>query len=232
MLNFEKRAREKIQHLFRKSIRLVTHYLPDRQAAQAQRMWESQWATLDFPLHWRTQEIPEVLQEARDQQWFAPMSSLLDIGCGSGECANWLAQQGFSVLGIDFAPSAIRRAQATYPEHEGLHFRVLDICRNAPTQTFNALFDRGCFHRIPSSQRLQYVQQVARAANPNAHFLLVHRIWGTRDKSLPLDELANRSQPIVSQIQRDFTRLFEIIRTQPIAYPDRKPDVAVWMVRR
>ena len=232
MLKVEKRALKKIQHLFRQSMRLVMPYLPDRQAAHARKMWESQWATLDFPSHWRTQAIPEILQEALDQQWFSPRSNLLDIGCGSGECANWLAQQGCSVLGIDFAPSAIRRAQATYPEHEGLHFRVLDICQNAPTQTFNALFDRGCFHIIPSSQRAQYVQQVARAANPNAHFLLVHRIWGTREKSLPLDELAKRSQPIVSQIQRDFARLFEIIRTNPIAYPDRKPDIAVWMVRR
>jgi 2-polyprenyl-3-methyl-5-hydroxy-6-metoxy-1,4-benzoquinol methylase len=232
MLNVEKHALKKIQHLFRKSSQLVTPYLPNRQAIHARKRWESQWATLDFPPHWRTQEIPEILQEALDQQWFTPGSNLLDIGCGSGECANWLAQQGFSVLGIDFAPSAIRRAQATYPEHEGLHFRVLDICQNVPTQTFNTLFDRGCFHIIPSSQRPQYVQQVARAAKPNAHFLLLHRIWGTREKSLPLDELANRSQPIVSQIQRDFTRLFEIICTQPISYPDRKPDVAVWMVRR
>lgn len=232
MLNIEKRARKKLQHLFHKSIRLVTQYLPDRQAAHARKKWESHWATLDFPPHWRTQEIPGILQEALDQQWFAPRSSLLDIGCGSGECANWLAQQGFSVLGIDFAPSAIRRAQATYFEHEGLHFRVLDICRNAPTQTFNALLDRGCFHIIPSSQRSQYVQQVAKAANPDAHFLLLHRIWGTREISLPLDELPERSQPIVGQIQRAFSRQFEIIRTKPISYPDRKPDVAVWMVRR
>lgn len=232
MLNVEKRALKKIQHLLRKSIRLVTWYLPDRQAANSRKMWESRWAAPDFAPHWRIQEIPQILQEALHQQWFAPASSLLDIGCGNGECANWLAQQGFSVLGIDFAPSAIQRAQATYPEHEGLHFRVLDICQTAPTQTFNALFDRGCFHIIPSAQRAQYIQQVARAANPNAHFLLVHRIWGTREKALPLDELVNRSQPIVSQIQRDFTPLFEIIRTKPIAYPDRKPDVAVWMVRR
>lgn len=36
----------------------------------------------------------------------------IDLGCGEGGDAIWLAQQGWTVTGIDFAPSAITRARA------------------------------------------------------------------------------------------------------------------------
>ncbi|RIR86329.1 class I SAM-dependent methyltransferase [Mycobacteroides abscessus] len=36
---------------------------------------------------------------------------VLDIGCGLGDNAIYLAQQGFNVTGLDFAPSAIEQAK-------------------------------------------------------------------------------------------------------------------------
>ena len=38
--------------------------------------------------------------------------SVIDLGCGTGKSAVWLAERGFDVLGIDLAPTAIRQAQA------------------------------------------------------------------------------------------------------------------------
>ena len=36
---------------------------------------------------------------------------VLDIGCGSGENAIWLAQQGFDVVACDLSPTAVQRAK-------------------------------------------------------------------------------------------------------------------------
>jgi 2-polyprenyl-3-methyl-5-hydroxy-6-metoxy-1,4-benzoquinol methylase len=36
----------------------------------------------------------------------------LEVGCGTGTNALWLAEQGFAVLGVDVAPLAIERARA------------------------------------------------------------------------------------------------------------------------
>jgi SAM-dependent methyltransferase len=36
---------------------------------------------------------------------------LLDPGCGNGKSAVWLARQGFTVVGIDLAPSAVEQAR-------------------------------------------------------------------------------------------------------------------------
>lgn len=47
--------------------------------------------------------------------WFAgrerPGGRVVDIGCGTGRDALWLAEQGFDVLGLDYAPGAVRRAR-------------------------------------------------------------------------------------------------------------------------
>ena len=35
----------------------------------------------------------------------------IDLGCGTGTHSIYLAQQGFSVIGVDISPTAIRQAQ-------------------------------------------------------------------------------------------------------------------------
>jgi 2-polyprenyl-3-methyl-5-hydroxy-6-metoxy-1,4-benzoquinol methylase len=39
----------------------------------------------------------------------------LDVGCGTGTNAIWLAQHGYGVLGVDIAPLAIDQARAKLP---------------------------------------------------------------------------------------------------------------------
>lgn len=230
-----------IKPLLRRLKRLATRFIADRRQPNGQSKWENQWATPNFAPHWRLQTIPPELQETVDQQWFPPQSTLLDIGCGSGECANWLAQQGFQVLGIDFAPSAIARARRAYPENGHLQFQVLDICRSAPTGTFDVLFDRGCLHGVPHHLRGHYVQQVATVAAPGTRFLLLHKLIGdTKPSALSPTEETKCSQETFAQIQNEFQSQFEIMRMQRINFPCRSethpsynmPGLAIWMVRR
>ena len=37
--------------------------------------------------------------------------SVLDVGCGAGDNAIWLAQKGFVATGCDISPTAIREAR-------------------------------------------------------------------------------------------------------------------------
>lgn len=222
-----------VRRLLCQSIKFISQHVAQKRPRDRQADWESKWARTDFWPAWLVEDVPNELKEAVDQQWFSPAGSLLDIGCGNGQWANWLAQQGFVVVGIDFAPSAMRRARAAYPENERLQFRTMDICRATPDHAFMALFDRGCFHLIPEQQRPLYIQNVAQAAAPNAHFLLLHRSWGSRHISESPDELEKRNQYIIDQIEQDFQPMFEIVRTKPIVYrPPDTPGIAVWMVRR
>jgi 2-polyprenyl-3-methyl-5-hydroxy-6-metoxy-1,4-benzoquinol methylase len=42
---------------------------------------------------------------------YPPTNPILDIGCGSGDLAIYLAQLGYQVVGIDFVESAIAAAK-------------------------------------------------------------------------------------------------------------------------
>lgn len=65
--------------------------------------WEENWSAAGYAPEWRMRAIPLEIREAAGTSWFPPGASVLDIGCGSGEIAAWLAQQGYRVLGVDFA---------------------------------------------------------------------------------------------------------------------------------
>jgi 2-polyprenyl-3-methyl-5-hydroxy-6-metoxy-1,4-benzoquinol methylase len=56
------------------------------------------------------------------------VESVLDVGCGTGENALYLAAQGHEVLGIDFAPMAIQKAQEKAAQrHLTTPFLVLNV---------------------------------------------------------------------------------------------------------
>lgn len=41
-----------------------------------------------------------------------PAGSALDLGCGTGDTSIYLAQHGWKVTGVDFAPRALAKARA------------------------------------------------------------------------------------------------------------------------
>ncbi|MEU6275741.1 methyltransferase, FxLD system [Streptomyces populi] len=51
----------------------------------------------------------------------------LDVGCGTGEMAEYLASLGYSVDGVDFAEGALERARAEHAGVEGLRWLCLDV---------------------------------------------------------------------------------------------------------
>jgi len=97
----------------------------------------------------------------------------VDIGCGTGDNAIWLSQQGFDVLGIDSSETAIERAKEKATKaNANCRFLVSNILTGqfagAP---FGFAFDRGCFHVLDSDrERRNY------AENVNRH-LENHGLW-------------------------------------------------------
>ncbi|GAB2735305.1 methyltransferase, FxLD system [Kitasatospora kifunensis] len=58
----------------------------------------------------------------------------LDVGCGTGELAAHLVGLGYTVDAVDFAASAVERAQAEHGHIEGVRWLRLDIERDDPEQ--------------------------------------------------------------------------------------------------
>ncbi len=87
----------------------------------------------------------------------------LDIGCGTGDNAIWLAQQNFLVLGIDTSEIAIEKAKEKALEaNVKCTFMVIDILTDhIEGPPFGFAFDRGCFHSLNSDkERKRFVENV------------------------------------------------------------------------
>lgn len=109
---------------------------------------------------------------------YPPTDPVLDIGCGSGDLAIYLAQRGHQVVGVDFVEAAIldarRKADYLYPEASRLlEFRVADALRPSRLQKkFGAVLDSGFYHLFDSDQCEQLVEEVAATLLPHGHYYL------------------------------------------------------------
>lgn len=88
-------------------------------------------------------------------EWKIAPCKTLEIGCGTGTDAIWLAEENFEVTGIDVSPIAIEFALANAKKvGADCHFRVKDFFSeslgNAP---FDLIFDRGYFHSFNSEKK-------------------------------------------------------------------------------
>lgn len=142
-------------------------------------IWNRRWGDDSYQPQFQLVESDAVLREAVEVGWFTPTMRAVDVGCGLGYDAAWLAEQGFEVVGIDFSIRAIERAREAFAGSPRLTFEVVDIVQPSEYfEAFDALVDRGCLHGIDRRMRPAYVRNLEAWARPNAHFLLFMRTKG------------------------------------------------------
>lgn len=72
----------------------------------------------------------------------------LELGCGTGANAIWLAGRGFDVTGTDFSSLALEKARANaLAAKADIQFFERDfLSETLDDKDFSFVFDRGCFH--------------------------------------------------------------------------------------
>ena len=121
--------------------------------------WNDSYAS-GAPLPWDTGTPDPVLVELIESRAIAP-GNTLEIGCGTGTNAIYLAQYGFDVLGVDISEVAVDRART---RAEGrCRFEAVDFLAAEPAGgPFEFVFDRGCFHVFDDDgDRARFAQKVA-----------------------------------------------------------------------
>ncbi|MFO1077146.1 MAG: class I SAM-dependent methyltransferase [Planctomycetota bacterium] len=134
------------------------------------RPWNEHYAQ-DF-MPWDTGVVEPMLIEIAESGTL-PVGKALDVGCGTGTNAIWLAQRGHTVLGVDIAPLAIDKARAKLPAGLRCRFATLDfLTQEAEGGPFQLVFDRGCFHVFDEpAQRATFAARVAAALAPDGVWL-------------------------------------------------------------
>ena len=132
----------------------------------------------DLPLDkipWNIEEPPEALVELLESGKIKPCKAI-DLGCGTGHYAIWLASRGFDVTGIDISPTAINLAKENAAK-KGIKckFQVGDMLGelNELTETFEFAYDWEVMHHIFPETRQQYVTNVHRLLKPGGKYLSV-----------------------------------------------------------
>jgi methyl halide transferase len=132
----------------------------------------------------------------------------LEIGCGTGDNAIWLAQQNFDVIGIDFSEIAIEKAKEKAAKaNVTCTFAVLNILKSHVDEApFGFVFDRGCFHTMDSaSERKTFAEQINRHLAANGLWLSL--IGNADDQNLSEGPPKLTAKEIVGAVEP----LFEIL---------------------
>jgi cyclopropane fatty-acyl-phospholipid synthase-like methyltransferase len=149
-----------------------------------------------------------------------PESAVLEIGCGLGTTALWLAQQGYRVSAWDIAPEAVRVAQER-AERAGvdIEFHVADVLADVThLPRPDAVFERGVLHTfVAQDGRAAFAAAVARLLDRGGLWL---DISGSADTPGDRAQAAEHDWPrlTLAQIAAAVEPHFEILSVQRAPY--------------
>ncbi|MCP5115561.1 MAG: class I SAM-dependent methyltransferase [bacterium] len=150
---------------------------------------------------------------------------VLELGCGTGADAVYLARQGFDVTAVDSSPLALERARLRAEQEDVLARFVLgDVFRFAPTAgQFDFVYDSGFYHFIRRTELDRLLDLLWRVTRPGSLYLA---LAGSSE------ETAEGGPPQVSEddIHAELGRLFEPVHVRPFKFesPRREEGYLGW----
>ena len=110
-------------------------------------------------LPWYNKDLDDDLREYLSTMNIT-QGRFLDLGTGPATQAIELSKLGFQVTATDISENAISRAKRI---SNSIEFIVDDILESKLKEdSFDYIFDRGCFHVLEPSSRQRYVNQISR----------------------------------------------------------------------
>ena len=170
--------------------------------AQLLEYWDSSYRG-NVPAPWDIGR-PEAELQKFISSGAVPRCRAVDMCCGSGSDAVYLATQGFDVTAVDVAPTALAQGeQKARNAHVSVHWVLADLLAQPDLKPFDFIYDRACYHVLRYQNLAAYLETVRRFSHPGTKFLLLadqadDRLggvaWGVTDE----------------QIQFEFSPMFDI----------------------
>jgi SAM-dependent methyltransferase len=132
--------------------------------------WDDRYETTNVP--WDTGVPDPLLVDFVEAHALTPRR-VLEVGCGTGTNAIWLASRGSEVIGIDISARAVAQAEAKV-RGESVHFLVRDFFDTSLVGEYDFVFDRGVLHLyddVPA--RAKFIARVAELLSPTGAWLSI-----------------------------------------------------------
>ncbi|MFT3900885.1 MAG: class I SAM-dependent methyltransferase [Gordonia sp. (in: high G+C Gram-positive bacteria)] len=116
-------------------------------------------------------------------------AAALDLGCGSGADAIWLAQQGWRVTAVDIAEAALvtgrEHARDADVPAAAIDWQRCDLSTDFPTGTWDLI--SACYlHSKVDLEREQILRRAAAAVAPGGHLIVIGH-WAMPEWRFPDD---------------------------------------------
>lgn len=143
--------------------------------------WEDQYA--ESERRW-SGRVNHTVAEIVDSLHLGPGHSVLDLGCGEGGDAVWLATQGWQVTAVDISRTATQRgAEAAQAAGiaESISWVTHDLAEWTTAETFD-LVTASFFHSMVELPRTEILRRAAQRVRVGGHLLIVsHAFEGPDD---------------------------------------------------
>ncbi|GAB6167519.1 class I SAM-dependent methyltransferase [Thermostilla marina] len=167
-------------------------------------------------------ELVRVLDEG-----IIPPGTAIELGCGTGADAIYIASKGFELTAIDFSPTAIERAR-TRAEQYDVNIRfvlddVYEFCKRCEPVDF--VYDAGFYHHARQHDLKKFLDLLWRITKPGSYYLSLAGATG---------EEASGGPPQVSEkeIRFELGRLFEFVHLRHFRFesPFRREGFLGWSI--
>ncbi|GAA2927954.1 class I SAM-dependent methyltransferase [Kitasatospora cinereorecta] len=145
----------------------------DRWTSGAGAWWDGFYEDRSRPVPFFVAKPDESLASYVDRGLVRP-GRALDLGCGPGRNALYLASRGFEVDAVDLSPGAIAWAEERAREAGAdIRFHCGDaFAEDAPGGPYDLVHDSGCFHHLPPHRRVSYLALMDRVLVPGGQLAL------------------------------------------------------------
>ncbi|NUW33384.1 class I SAM-dependent methyltransferase [Nonomuraea sp. SMC257] len=180
----------------------------DRWTAEASAWWDDFYADRSRPIPFFTTKPDESLisyvergllggpapagsaaapRRARTPSRSRTPGRALDLGCGPGRNALYLASLGFEVDAVDLSPAAVGWARQRAAETAAdVRFIVGDaFTADLAPHGYDLVYDSGCLHHLPPHRRVSYLDLLDRVLAPGGHLAVACFAAGAMGSELP-----------------------------------------------
>ena len=187
------------------------------------RDWNDRYATGHTP--WDSGTPSNEMQSVVTEHPITPRRTL-EIGCGTGTNAVWLAQQGFDMTAVDLVPLAIERAVArAKAAGVKVDFRAVNLLDPAAAESLAAggpypfVFDRGVYHCLRGENLAGFLNMIKRLTGPGTLYLL---LAGNTNDPQPPDQGPPRVKP--EEMLAELGPLFELVQLREFKFDGVRID--------